>query len=228
MGKHSEIQRFPRLPDGSTLENAPVLLRANGSGRFNRTGKFLTRIVNGDPPRGYTNLSKKQKKVARFVASGMSIQEACKKAHVHEDSFFRWRRVHPLFRDYLNSKVMKNLEDVEGRLERHVIRASQVIDESLDMNDPYFRASVAKDVLKNRGRWKSSSTVEQKIGGNLNIASTVKVDDGGMDKSLLQSLVDGLIQIAGGKPVQKIIEQTEDGSPKALPPAGRDEGTASP
>lgn len=224
--------RFPRLPKGKTIKTAPTLWR-DGKRYYKGIQKYEHRVAIGDIPRGYDMLTKKQKKVCRLIGSGYKIKEACQKMGMSRETFFRLRRAHPLFREYLNKQIAANLEDVEARLERQVLRASQVMDESLDNEDPYFAADVAKSVLKGRGRWKTSTTsvIDQKLSGNVGLKGTIQVDDQGMKPELMETLVKGLLGLAGGGPrvnEMKTLTVEPNGAQKALPPVTETEGTATP
>lgn len=164
---------------------------------------YVERLAKGDVPKGYDRLTKRQKKVARLVAAGHSLKYVCDKVGLEADTFYRWRRAHPLFREYLYKRVLKNATDLEGRLEEQVVRSAQVIDEALDFEDIYLRTSVAQNVLKGRGRWKSN--VEKKVEGNITstVKGEVKVHDMGASKELIQTLVDGLVSLAGGVPLNE-------------------------
>lgn len=223
MGNHTEILRFPRISPGYTLEKAPVVL--NKHGKLSRTGQYILRTLHGDTPMGYDRLKKRHKRVAKLVASGMTIQAACEETHTTLATFFRWRRSHAPFREYLNKQIVKNLADVDARLERQVVRASQVVDEALDSEDPYFATSVAKDVLKGRGRWSSSShsTVQQNLSGK--VAVEAEVTDHGMSADIVKMLVDGFVKMAAGKPIDERVIDIEPEHVKALPPAEGSEGT---
>lgn len=227
------IMRFPRLPKGKTVKTAPTIWK-HGKPHYGGIRGYEKRVADGHPPRGYDQLSKRQKKVCRLIASGCGIKEACGKIGMGRETFFRLRRAHPLFRDYLNKQIMANLQDVDSRLERQVIRASQIVDETLDSVDHYHAADMAKSVLKGRGRWKNSTTsvVDQKISGKVGLEGSLQIDDKGMTKEMMATLVQGLLGLSNGGPrinEMKTITVGNDVTPtqKALPPRRESERSAS-
>jgi hypothetical protein len=228
------VQRFPRLPEGKNIHSAPKIWK-HGKPYFGGIRKYEKRVAEGDIPKGYDHLTKRQKKICRLIGSGYGIKEACKKIGMGRETFFRLRRAHPLFRTYLNKQIMRNLEDVDARLERQVLRASQVVDETLDNDDTYFAADMAKSVLKGRGRWKNSTTsvVDQKISGKVGLEGQLQVSDNGLSKELMETLVKGLLGLSnGGARVDEMktitVQQGQkDGPRKALPPKSEAEGSAS-
>src|SRR5713101_9616706 len=107
-----EIQRFPRL-------------------KLSRTQSIELRMSQGIIPQGYDKLSKKQRKVARSVASGESVVATCRKYKVRTETYYRWKRCNPLFQPYLNKCAMKSVQDIDAKAARQVSRSMRVIDESL-------------------------------------------------------------------------------------------------
>lgn len=231
MGLGSDgIMRFPRLPKGKTLKTAPTIWK-DGKPYYGGIRRYEKMIADGTPPRGYTHLSKRMKKICRLIASGYGIKEGCEKIQMSRETFFRLRRAHPLFREYLNKQIAANLHDVDARLERQVLRASQVVDETLDSADTYHASDMAKAVLKGRGRWKNSTTsvVDQKISGKVGLEGSVQVDDRGMNKELMAALVQGLLGMSnGGAKVNefKTLTVEKDVPQKALPQSGNERETA--
>lgn len=182
------IHRFPRLKPGMIM---PLK-------RKNTVQNFVDRIDRGEIPKGYDRLTKRQKKVARMIAAGHSLTYVCKQTSLEKDTFYRWRRAHPLFREYLYKRVLKNAQDLDERLESQVVRAVQVVDDAMDFDDIYLRATVAQNVLKGRGRWKSSHKTEGTVENHVKVSGKVKVEDVGMTKDVIQTLVQGLMSLAGG------------------------------
>jgi hypothetical protein len=108
-------------------------------------------MLDGNLPRGYDRLADKWRRIAREVASGTTITEACRRAKVKRDTYYLYRRVHPLFQAYLQQCFEAASEDIRVWQTRQLVRAVQIVDEALNHPDAYFRYRAAKDVLKGIG-----------------------------------------------------------------------------
>lgn len=199
-----KILRFPRLADA---DGNPITL--------SRTEQFEHRIAQGDVPRGYEKLTKKWKRVAREIASGESVHDVCEKHGVGVPTFYRRRRAHPLFRTFLYRCYLRATEDLELKLEGQTHRAAHIVEEAMESQDPYFRYDVARDVLKGRGRWAQKVKSEQDVKGS--IVHDVRVDDGGLSRKEMKTLVEGLIHSLGSGIAAPHIIDVEPEPPKELP-----------
>ena len=197
-----KVKRFPRLRKGEKLA-------------VSRTGKFALRVKSGEIPRGYDYLDKKWKKLAKRVAAGLSVKDACKEFGVDTDTFYRRRTAHKLFREYLYKCYKKAALAVDERLAAQSVRATSIVSEAMENDDPYFRYEVAKEHLRGMGRYasrvKSESHSDIDVGGSVEITGQIG-EQGVLNKELAQMFVKGLIQMSVGKsmpidiPVREVKE----------------------
>ena len=182
------VMRFPRLGPFSSDREAKKHLTG-----LTRTQRFELRTASGNLPKGYDHMSSKQKKLAKYIARGISIHDACAAAGVARETFYRWRRAHPLFRKYLSRVSLEYAKHVDQRLEGQHPRAVTVVEEAMHSGDPYFEYEVAKDLLKGQGKYKTSVNSQQQISGGLSVGGSFQVESHGIDKDLMKIFVSALV-----------------------------------
>jgi hypothetical protein len=183
------ILRFPRYDLDTTNQGGSQ----KKQGGLSRLEKYELRTASGDLPLGYDRLTKKQKKLAKYIASGISIGDACRLAKCARETLFRWRRAHPLFREYLRKTCLKYAQRVDERLEGQLPRAVQIVEDAMSSGDPYFEYEVSKDLLKGKGKYKSSIQSQQQVSGAINVTGKHDVTTHGMDREMLLMFVNALV-----------------------------------
>jgi hypothetical protein len=184
------IQRFPRLKRFTSAKEAKRERKRLG---LSRLQSFEMRVAAGYLPRGYNHLSKRQKKLAKYIARGISIEDACHLSKCTREVFFRWRRAHPLFRKYLEKVSLLYAQRVDDKLEGQLPRAAQIVEEAMNSGDPYFEYEASKDLLKGKGKYKSSVQSQQQISGGINLTGKHEIHTHGMDKELMMMFVNALV-----------------------------------
>lgn len=210
------IRRFPRLATVQQLKEKGKKLG------LSRLETFEMRVASGNLPRGYTRLTKKQKRVAKYIARGVPIREACDLANCARESFFRWRRTHPLFRNYLQKICLKYAQLIDEKLEGQLPRAAQIVEDAMNSGDPYFEYESAKDLLKGKGKYKSSVQSQQQISGGIKVTGRQDIHTHGIDKETLMFFVNALVgkaqEVRSLKSVKtidvKVLPESTDGSTK--------------
>lgn len=217
------IERFPRLKDGEILR-FPRLRKhyhsENGTGSKMR--KLRARLASGILPRGWDHLSKDQKKLAKRVASGMSVRDACSLSNVKDpNTFYIWRELHPLFKAYYYKVATRFATTINERLDSKLPRAVRVVEESLDNGDPYFRHEAAVQMLKGRGVYKPTTNVQGEVlqkhafSGSVDVKQTHK-----LDREFAEMFVNALRNKAQGEGLKKIEPKIIDVDVvRELPPA---------
>lgn len=214
MSKKKHIQRFPRNP-----EDYPEMV---GKDRRLPSGYRLSQLemtkirARGKTPNGYNKLTKKQRRVARMVISGVPVHEVCRKFHMDANTFYRWLHCHKLFQQYYKRTVERTANMVETRLDAKHLRAVRIIEEALDSRDPYFAKETALDLLKGRGKLKHNIQTQGEITGSVRVDGRVEtISDGNGMKELAMAFIEGMSKMAlGGRALEpKIIDV------KSLPPA---------
>lgn len=177
-------------------------------------------------PRGYDKLTKKQKKLARKIVNGMTVQDACKTMGMDTNTYYRYVHYHPLFKQYYLRYAHKVANDVEGRLDAKLGRAVQVIENALDSPDDYFAHESAVKLLSGRGLYKKSVDSKQQVTGAVRVHGNVKHMHKNMDKELMTAFVQALTgmtsggkivepKVIKGKVVSKVINQLPEPAPNA-------------
>lgn len=189
------IKRFPRVPEGETHI------------QLGQAERFAKRTESGDIPRGYDVLDKKWKRIAKMVASGESIKDTCKKYGVMIDTFYRRRKAHPMFKAYLKKCFEKAIGNIPNIQNRQVVRAVNIVGEAMESSDPYFRYDVAHKHLRGMGKYSTSQQVKQELSGNVQV--TGAIEKSGVDKDLLLTLVQGMVEMSRGKSVSVIDIQPD-------------------
>jgi len=174
----------------------------DGIQRFPRTGKdkFLGMIVaEGHVPRGYDHVTKRQKKLIKLIVGGMAVRDACHRADVHPNTYYRWRHYHKPFMEWYARYAKGQIHKFSERLDAKFGRAVQIIEDSMDNPDPYFKHDVAVKYLSGRGHYKRSEVSNQIHTGAILHGHTGKVRaEVGMDKELVGAFVKALAGVATG------------------------------
>ena len=205
------IRRFPRLSPFATAKGANRESKKLG---LTRLETYEMRVAQGQIPRGYDRLSKRQKKVAKYIARGVPIKEACVLADCTREVFYRWRRAHPLFREYLRKASLKYAKIVDDTLEGQLPRAAQIVEDAMNTGDPYMEYEAAKDLLKGKGKYKSSVQSQQQISGGINVIGKHDIHTHGIDKNLMLLFVNALV---GKAQETKDLKSVKTIDVKALP-----------
>lgn len=189
------VKRFPRSP----LAGLPQKLSST----------YAARVESGDLPRGYDRLDKKWKRVAKAVASGdQTVAEVCRKYGIGQDTFYRRRKAHPLFRKYLEKCFHSSVKNVPNVLSRHSVRAAKIIGDALESSDPYFRTDVAQKHLKGMGHYSTKHEVKTDHTGHVQVDGNI--ERVGLDKEMIGMFVRGLVEISRGKPMDAIDVPAEE------------------
>lgn len=175
-------------------------LGKDGIMRFPRTRKrFLGMTINNKIPRGYNYITKKQKRLIKLIIDGMPVRDACTKAGVSPNSYYRWRHYSKPFNEYYTKYGKRQLENVNQRLDAKFGRAVQIIEDSMENPDPYFKHDVAVKYLSGRGHYKKNVEGTQVHTGAVLHGVTGKVKaEIGMDKELVSAFVSALAGAAEG------------------------------
>lgn len=213
---------FPRLE--SKKHDGHVALRPGHRENFGHGRKvkyYKEMIAAGKLPRGWERLDAKKKKLAKRVASGMSVVDACKLLHVETTNFYIWRECHPLFRKYLQRYAAHYANRINLRIDAKLPRAVRVVEDSLESRDPYFAHEAAVQLLKGRGVYKPTTNVQgevvnrQVFEGSVNVKHSHK-----LDKEFATMFVDALKAKAQGTELKRIKPKIIDVEVvKELPPA---------
>lgn len=207
MRKDQPIRRFPREP-----EDYPEMAGVH----LSQLERLKLKVARGKTPKGYNRLTRKQKRVARLVISGMSVHDVCDRYSMDSNTFYRWLHCHKLFQKFYYKLAQRSANNVENRLDARLNRAVQVIEESLDSRDPYFAQESAFKLLRGRGKLKQSIQTKSELSGNLHVEGHAIVENlGGSNKELAMAFLEMMARMSqGGVPVQpKVIDI------KKLPPA---------
>jgi hypothetical protein len=207
------VNRFPRL-----IRDYPKY--ALGALKPSKTQRYKAMMLSGTPPKGWHRLTKRQKRIAREVAGGMSIGQVCKREGMSNNTFYHWINCHPLFQKYYFRQAAMSSGIVENRLDAAVARAVRVVENSLDSGDPYFAHEAAVQLLKGRGKYKQAMNVKKEGHIDHTHTGTVNIDQRLTirDEKAAQMLVELMGKMAsGGEAYQpKIIDAKVV---KELPPA---------
>jgi transposase-like protein len=162
-------------------------------------------------PKGYKKLTKRHKKVARAVVDGMSVKDVCKKYGVDVNTYYRWNRYHKLFQQYYLAYAERVSGLNQARLDAKVGRAVQIVEESMESADPYFKHDVAHKHLVGTGFYKKHGEVNKKVNMVAKIDSTVEHTGKPLDRELVSLFVEAMAGMASGqKRIQpKFIDVTE-------------------
>jgi len=183
-------ERFPRLKN---------------SKRASRRARMREQIASGHLPRGWDRLTRKQKKLAKRVGSGMKIVDACRLCHTSEKQFYRWRELHPLFRNYLRKYSLRYASMVNAHIDGALPTAVRVVEESLQSKDPYFAHEAAVQLLKGRGIYRPTSNVQGEVRTIHEGTVDVKHDHNHkMDKEFAVMFVDALKAKATGQGLKQL------------------------
>ena len=217
------IERFPRLREGEILR-FPRLRKhyhsENGTGSKMR--RLRSKIASGILPRGWDHLSKDQKKLAKRIASGMAVRDACHLSGVKDpNTFYIWRELHPLFKAYYYKVAHRFASTISDRLDSKLPRAVRVVEESLDNGDPYFRHEAAVGLLKGRGIYKPTTNVQGEVLQKHAFTGTVDVKHNHkMDREFAMMFVGALQAKAQGAGLKRVEPKVIDAEViKELPPA---------
>jgi transposase-like protein len=207
------VHRFPRL-----IRDYPR--HALGALKVSKMQRYKAMILAGKPPKGWHRLTRRQKRIARAVASGMSIGEVCRREGMSNNTFYHWINCHPLFQKYYFRQAARNSGVVENRLDAAVARAVRVVEDSLHSGDPYFAHEAAVQLLKGRGKYKQAMNVKKEGHIDHTFAGRVEIDQKltVKDERAAQMLVELMGKMASGENVfqPKIIDAKVV---KELPPA---------
>lgn len=186
------IHRFPRL--------AKDEMKRRGLDKgLTRTQRYEIRVSTGDLPRGYNKITKKQKRLARLIVDGVPVTEACELVHVTPHSFYRWRRAHPLFRNYYLNYAKKRSGLTEKQLDALYPRAVRVVEDAMQSPDIYFAYDAAKDFLKGRGKYKTNIASKSEVGGVVESRVIADITQHGVGPEMILQFVNALVSRAQGQ-----------------------------
>lgn len=168
-----------------------------GKKPLTRHQRLVRQAAKGIVPKRYQILTKRQKKVARLIVSGMPVLDVCKRMKLDSNTYYNWLHCHPLFKKYYYKVAEQRAMFVEQRLDAKLPRAVRIIEDSLESRDPYFAAETAVTLLKGRGKFKSNTAVQQELKGNVQINATVE-NLGGNSKEMAHAFLEAMAQMASG------------------------------
>ena len=119
-------QRFPRYKSSKEGHVALASGFRENYGHGRKMKEYKEKVASGHLPRGWDRLDKKKKSLARKVARGMSVADACKLLHIESSNFYLWRECHPLFRRYFEKCAMKFAGLVNMRIDSNQIGRAHV------------------------------------------------------------------------------------------------------
>lgn len=205
------ITRFPRR-----AADYPELVGGRPLTRYQKLKRMAAKGIR--PPR-YTRLSKRMKRIARMIISGMPILDVCKRMHLDSNTYYNWLHFHPLFRKYYYHVAERRATMVEARLDAKLPRAVRILEDSLESRDPYFAAETAVTLLKGRGKLRSSTTNKTEI--NANVKMDAKVENlGGTNREMAMMFMEAMARVGQGETERVIRPKVIDIA--ALPPADLD------
>jgi hypothetical protein len=213
MSSNNGIQRFPRK-----IEDYPKY--ALGAAKCSKRQRYRAMILSGDTPKGWGRLTRRQKRIARRVASGISVREVCRSEGAKSDTFYHWLHNHRLFQKYFYKAASMYAGHIDKRLDSNVPRAVRVVEDALNSGDQYFAHDAAVQLLKGRGKYQPTTNVKKQgsmshtFDGSIGINQKIKVEDRKTITLLIEAMTNSA---AGGKPVKPKIIDVE--AIKALPPA---------
>jgi hypothetical protein len=206
MEKEKSERRYPRL-----AKDYPELAKHV---KMTVHQRLALQAAKGIVPPRYKILTRRQKKVARLVLSGMAVRDACNKVGMDTNTFYRLVHFHPKFKKYYYSIAERQTDLVETRLDSKLPRAVRLVEEALDSRDPYFATETAVTLLKGRGKFKQSSQTKQEFGGTIKIDGKVESINSG-NKDMALAFIEAMGRMsAGAAPIKPDIIDI-----KALPEA---------
>ena len=176
----AKIRRFPRLlkdyPDAKLTKNQRVAIQ----------------LAEKRIPRGYDKLTKRQKKLARYIINGMTIRDACRKLEMDTNTFYRYLHYHPLFKKYYHRYAEKTANEIEGRMDAKYGRAMHIVDQAMDNPDIYLAYGAAKDFLTGRGIYKKNIESKKQITGAVKLHGKIETASKPMDGKLVEMFIEAL------------------------------------
>jgi hypothetical protein len=124
--------------------------------QLTRTEQYEARVQMGDLPQRWRVLTPKMKAMIRLKARGLSDREACRQTKVDPDTYYRWRRANPLFREHLARCCAKAAEEFQSERVIHTMRSLEIVDHALNCGDAGLEYAAARDYLKGSGIYQSN------------------------------------------------------------------------
>lgn len=176
----AKIRRFPRL-----LKDYP-------NAKLTKNQRVAIQLAENRVPRGYDKLTKRQKKLARYIINGMTVRDACRKLEMDTNTFYRYMHHHPMFKSYYIRYAEKASTEIEGRMDAKLGRAIHIVEQAMDNPDMYMAYGAAKDFLTGRGVYKKNIESKKQISGAVKLHGKIETTSKPLDGALVTAFVQAL------------------------------------